>query len=76
MKSHEEEKVPNSEELLNLVEEGKFPTLEEFQKFNPFYESEKARLEFSAKRRLLRKKEQAKDSTQQNEKNDESKSAW
>ena len=75
MKSHEEEKVPNWEELMKLAAEGKFPTLEEFQKFNPFYESEKAGLEFSAKRRLLREKEQLNDSTQQNEKNDDSKSA-
>jgi len=58
MKSQEEEnKLPSIEELKRLADEGIFPSLEEFQRFNPFYERGKAGLEFRPQRRLLRMKE-------------------
>ncbi len=58
MKSQEEEnKLPSIEELKRLADEGIFPSLEEFQRFNPFYERGKAGLEFRLQRRRLRMKE-------------------
>jgi hypothetical protein len=73
MKSHEEEnKLPTMEELKRLADEGKFPSLEEFQRFNPFYEREKAALEFSPQRRLIRMKELLENSKKEDDNNNNS----
>jgi hypothetical protein len=66
MKSQEEENQI-LEELKKFKAEEKFFTLEEFQKFNPFHEREKERLEFSDQRRLLRDSERSNITMKQDE---------
>ncbi len=69
MKSNEEKKEdPTLIELKKMEKEEKYPSLEEFQKFNPFYEREKARMEFREKRRQLRADELSNISTDRNQK--------
>ena len=54
---------------MTTKQEEKFPTLEESQKNNPFYQRAAARLAFREKRRLMRQEELA----QENEKQEASK---
>ena len=49
----------NADELMKLMSEGKYQTLEELQKFNPFFERGKNRLKFQEERRQLRDKERS-----------------